>query len=126
MQDVISLESLWSLANIIFLALAFLLVLGFIFTLLAFATYVAVTIQDGGPAALVKDIAKHVRLAKDAVVDIKRERITRGVVENISKQAGVEAIETQEDLDRVLSFLAAEMAKKELKQQSKSRRFYRN
>lgn len=126
MEDIISLESLWGFTNLIALITAFLLVVGFILALIAFLAYAGGVITDGGPAALVKDIAKHIRLTKDAVTVVKRERDAQLVVDNIKKQVGVEDIETREDLDRVLQKLAAELAWKECQRERKPRRFYRD
>lgn len=126
MEDAISLESLWGFTNLIISVTALTLLIGFILALLAFGAYAAGVIIDRGPAALVKDIAKHIRLTKDAVAGVKRERDAQLVVDNIKKQVGVEDIETQEDLDRVLQKLAAEWAWKEYQRERKPRRFYRD
>lgn len=123
MEDVISLESLWGFTNLVILITAFLLVVGFILALIAFLAYAGGVIMDGGPAALVKDIANHIRLTKDAVAGVKRERDAQIIVDNIKKQVNVEDIETREDLDRVLQKLAAELAWKEYQRERKSHRF---
>lgn len=122
MEDVISLESLWGFTNLIILITAVLLVDGFILALIAFVAYVGGVLVDGGPAAVVKVIAKHVRLTKDAVASVKKERDTQVIIDNAKKQVDIEDIETREDLDRVIQTIAAEWAWKECQRKRKSRR----